>query len=425
MVQKNILIITAFFYPQNVIATSRVGQWVKYWAKDGHNVFVLTTKKYPFWPLDHHKILPSNVQIIETDYLPPWIINRITGKHSNGQKNTKKTNFLRVVKDTVNSLIEIDIHALWPSTAIKAGEDILANNKIDLIISSFSPISPHIIASKLKENHPSIKWIADFRDLWVENHSSSQNKITRYLKKIKEEKILKNSNALITVSQPLAQILINNYPDKKVIVIENGFDPDDYPDIKNRPSQRKIKKEKIIINYTGMVYESKQDPSPLFLAINELIAEGQIEKECIEVNFYGRSKEVINKIINSGNYNRYGIISNHDTVSKQQSIELQKNSDLLLLLEWSDPSAQGVLTGKVFEYIASGTPILGVGITNETSVGKILEDTGTGISKTSVVEIKEIILNAITHQQFDFYKPNIEKILVYRRDYQARRVLCL
>lgn len=426
MTKKNILIISAFFYPQNVIATSRVGQWVKYWAKDGHNVFVLTTKKYPLWTLDCNINLPSNVRIIETDYLPSWVVNRINNGNPNNNENiTKGSNGLRKIKESINYLLDIDIHDFWPLTAIKAGEQILLNNNIDLIISSFSPASSHIIANKLKTKHPNIKWIADFRDLWADNHLSSQNKMTMYFSKKKEKKILKNANVLTTVSQPLAQTLINNYPTKKIITVENGFDPDDYPNINKKSLQPTIKDKKIIITYTGIIYKGKRDPSPLFSAVNELIEENKIKKEFIEINFYGRSKEIINEIIITENYNRHGIIHNHDIIPKNQSIELQKNSDLLLLLEWNDPSAQGVLTGKVFEYIASGTPILGVGITNKTSAGKLLEDTGTGVSTTSVTEIKEIILNAMTHQKFGFYKPNVEKILTYRRDDQARKMLNL
>ena len=98
MHKKNILLITAFFYPQNVIAVSRVGQWTKYWAKEGHRVTVLTTKKYPLWPLDYNQELPDNVRVIEVAYLPAWLEKRLFKKNVNNiekSENSSKFDFLK------------------------------------------------------------------------------------------------------------------------------------------------------------------------------------------------------------------------------------------------------------------------------------------------------------------------------------------
>lgn len=428
MNKKNILLITAFFYPQNVIASSRVGQWAKYWAKDGNNVIVLTTKKYPFWSLDYEVNLPPDVKIIEIDYLPNFISKRVISSKSKKEKSvkTKKIKASKLLKNKLNYFIDIDIHDLWPFSAIKEGRKIIKNYEINMIISSFSPAASHIIASKLKKENPNITWIADFRDLWFGNHVQSQSAIAQFIRKIREKNSINKADIITTVSQPLSDILKKRYPRKKIVVIENGYDPEEYSsynkDIIYKPS---AENRKFIITYTGMIYSGKRDPSPLFIALNSLIEEDKIKASDVEVEFYGSTRNTLDNIIALGNYNKYGFIKNYEIISRSESIKKQINSNLLLLLEWGNPSANGVLTGKVFEYIASGTPILGVGISKDTTLGKLLESTGTGISTNNIEEIKEIVFSAITQQKFNFYQPNIDQISSYKRDNQSRKILAL
>ena len=422
MKKTRILMITAFFYPQNVIATSRVGQWVKYWARDGHEVTVLTTKKYPFWAVDYNVDLPPNVRIIETGYLSRFIIKRLVKNKIPDIRHNGSISILKKIKRVLTSLIDIDIHDFWPISALKAGEKILSDNDFDLIISSYSPASSHIIASRLRKRFPKPIWIADFRDLWAHNHIVSQSAISKYIRMVREKNIVRHADVLTTVSEPLADILKKSYPEKKVSVIENGFDPDDYPDM-GLTNKNFLAKNKTIITYTGMIYQGKQDPSLLLCAVNELIEENKIHASDIEIHFYGQSDKILSDIVKKGEFNRYGMLSIHGVIPRTQSIERQKNSDLLLLLGWNDPSAKGVLTGKIFEYIASGVPILGIGITNQSSVGQLIEQTRTGFSSMDKEEVKQVILEVIRNKKVNFYKPDIEKINLYRRDVQARRVL--
>ncbi|WP_281950370.1 glycosyltransferase [Nitrosophilus kaiyonis] len=427
---KKILFITTFFYPQNRIPTLRVGQWSKYLAKNGYEVFVLTTKKYSFMgPLGLDEKLPENVKKIEVDFLPNLLKKKLDNKErivkSNNKDNsnniTKLKLIIRKFRNYIGSLF--DIHDLWINPAIKEAKKIIEKEEIDFIISSYSPPAVSVISHKLKKLYPHLQWIADFRDLWAYNHVFYAKGIFGIYEKYKEKKILSNVDKIITVSNPLTEEMKKHYPTKKIYTIENGFDPEEFHNWKNTLKVKPKISNKLVISYLGTIYPGKQDPSILFEACNELIEEGFIEKSQIEINFYGNNKKQLDDIIKSKNYNKYDIINIKGFVSREESLKVQKESDMLLLLEWNDPSAKGVLTGKLFEYLVSGRPILGIGINNENEAGKLIEKTKTGKLFTNKDLLKQELKKILLNKKIDFYNPIVSKIEKYSRDKQVLRLI--
>ncbi len=424
-----ILLITAFYYPQNVIAVARVGQWAKYWAEAGHKVTVLTTKKYPFWPMDNQEMPNANIHIVEVDYLPNWLSNRLNLKSDNyaksNEKPSKSVSILRFLQKKMRAYLGefFDIHDFWPRKAIKTGRQILGKEKYDLIVSSYSPQSSHIIASRLKKEHPKIPWIADFRDLWADNHTVKNNLAISHLIQWKEQKTVASANSLITVSDPLSKILKAKYKNKLTITIENGFDPDEHNHWNKNIKPQRYQKEKIIINYTGIIYEGKRDPTPLFNVINKLIDKKKIKNNEISINFYGQNETQLIKIIQKNNSNKHKVIHINGQISRKESLRIQKESSILLLLEWNDKSANGVLTGKLFEYLVSGRPILAVGISTNNAAGQLILDTKTGICETQEAAIEKALLNYINGNSFENFDPDIQLIEQFSRKKQANKLL--
>lgn len=423
-----ILLITAFFYPQNVIAVSRVGQWAKYLSRFGHDVTILTTKKYPFWPLDYNVEIPGNLKIIEIDYLSLLLLrifgisdNRDAEKVKKYNKIIKINNLLRFIKHKIFNFL--DLHDFWIIPAKKIGLEKAEKESFDLIISSYSPAAVHHVAKSIKLKIPKAIWIADFRDLWSKNHLNDQSLFQNLINIIREKGCLKHADILTTVSEPLANTLKKDYPFKNVYVIPNGYDPEDYSDFNEQKNHPVSHACPIIISYTGMIYENKRDPTPLLISINNLIDAGLIKKNQIIVNFYGPSKLILEKIINLGNYNRHGCVGVYDQVERCKSISIQKKSDILLLLEWSDKSARGVLTGKLFEYLVSGRPILGVGVHPDSEAGILIKKTNVGFISETVSDIENFLINYVKSKSFKLFNPNIEEIKKYSRRNQVESML--
>lgn len=435
--KKRILLISCFFYPQNRIPVLRIGQWAKYWAQQGHEVTVLTTRKYNFMgPFGLQSDLPKEVTVVEVPGLPAWLARRserqlvpgaketipAPGTRKNGSRLALLKGKLRELRGHIGSML--DIHDLWVAPAYKAGMRLIAENRYDVIVSSYSPPAVHVVASKLKKSHPELIWFADFRDLWVNNHITSAKGIFRKLECAKEHRTLKNrADALITVSQPLATDLQSRYPSLPVWVIENGFDPDEFPTWMQAVSAAPPSTDGITICYAGTIYPNRRDPTPLFMAVNELIDAGLIGANKISIEFYGQNESELTAIIQRTNANRHGIIKIKGFVTRQASLEAQRNSNLLLLLESGEPSARGMLTGKIFEYLVSGIPVLAVGIDNTHTAGELLERTGTGFCSSDPEELKELLLAAIASDRFSFYKPEQDLIAKYSRKKQAQSII--
>ena len=273
--------------------------------------------------------------------------------------------------------------------------EIIESEEICGIISSSFPITAHTIAHDLKEKYD-IPWIADLRDLWNLNPYINHTPIRNYFEKRLELKTFENVDVLTTTT-PLAQETLQSlHPQKKIIPVVSGYDPEDFGNIKQTKTT-----DKMTLMYAGSLYGGKRDPSILFDAINQLINENKIESEKIAIDFYGDStnlKELSQKYDVEANVNVHGRIT-HDEV-----LQNQMNSDVLLLISWMNESEKMFIPGKVYEYIASKKPILSIGY-KEGSLKDLIEKTEIGYHVSNVDETKKAI--------YDYYLKYINNELRY------------
>ena len=265
----------------------------------------------------------------------------------------------------------------WRPYATRAGETLLVTEDIDAIISSSAPITAHLVAKKLKLKHQ-VPWLADLRDLWSQNHNYSYSHLRKLFDERLERSTLSIADAIVTVSQPWADRLNTLHRDRVVHTITNGFDPEEVnsPPIGLTP--------KFTITYTGTVY-ARQDPSNLFAALCNLINEGTLTADDIEVRFYGERTGWLDREIEQ--YRLSNVVSQYDSVSRSIAVEKQRESQLLLCLKWEDSREHGVYPGKLFEYLGARRPILATGGTDDV-VSELLGKTKAGISALTVEDIK-------------------------------------
>lgn len=408
MQKTRITIVTYNWPPRNAIGTHRPYHWAKCWSQDPRfEVTVLTAKKYSFdEPLDLKLPMLDNVLIIEV----PFIKTNI---------NVRKFNF-RILKKIKNFLSKflahpIDIRNGWITQSKHLLKGIADDT--DIVISTYGPAASHILASQIKTLNPKCYFIADYRDLWSLNHLSNLNSKQREYEYQRESNtIINKANLLSTVSSDLANQLERNLK-IKTLVVPNGFDLS-LDEVRNNLRSKNIYRGKLIICYTGRIYVGHRDPTPLFYAIEQLIKEGRITADLIEVQIYGTGCEEIDTILRD-NINFSYFVKLYGHVNRDSILKIQKEASLLLLLESSDPVNQGVLTGKVFEYIATGVPILSLGSLKGSAIDELLISTGTGICvQDDITLLKDVILDQINNKN-KWYNPNFDEICNYSRSIQA------
>lgn len=379
-----ILIVAVYFPPQNSVASLRPYSWAKYWSRAGHDVTVLTTRKH-----DHptNTVYPFTGFEVREVELP--FFNRLRGTLGKGNTakvaastNTFKATLLPALFGWVNKSIQYlqkkfgilnycrmpDLTDLWVKPAFHA----VANEQWDLVVSTAWPYPVHQIAYRLRKKGLAKKWVADWRDIWIGNHLYNGLFPFTLIEKFYERLWMKKADFITTVSEPLADILRKRYGDK-VTVIYNGFDPEDY---ENLPPEKAYPDDGVFrIVYTGSIYPGWQDPSPLFEAISRLNNEGLITADQLQVIFYGNNADMspLAKQFNISEYVQYG-----GFLPRQQALHYQRDADALLFLEFESKSLQGILTGKLFEYLFAGPPILAVGVGSDSSTISILSDTARG-----------------------------------------------
>jgi hypothetical protein len=424
---KKVLLITYHFPPRPTIGGLRLSALAKYLPANGWDVFVLTPK-YNSESLD---ALSNQFKVIRTPSKDvsiniAKILNLNDGvrvrEHIKTKLGVNESNNGSLLSYLVKLSEEIiaypDPQRGWYKYGVQAGSEILKNENIDVIVSSSKPETCHLIAKSLHDKFK-IPWVADFRDLWTQNHYYSNSLLRTLFEKRLELKTIGSADALVTVSKPLSEKMKVFHKTKKVYVVTNGYDPNEVG------SSNVTLTTKFTITYTGTYYEGKRDPTILFKAIVELISESVINPKDVEIRFFGPKESWLQKQIEF--YNLQEVVFQYGIVQREIALTKQKESQLLLLLLWNHPSEIGVYTGKIFEYLSSCRPII-ANTCSKSVIGELLDETNAGKYAESVEKMKNIILQyykEFKSRGFISYEGNLQQIKKYSQYELAEKYSCI
>ena len=380
---KKVLIISYFFNQKEQIGSIRLRGLAKYLPKFGWEPTIITVKSPESSEMDF-KIIETDYSDLMTNWKKRLGLNLDTSVQAQlGTSSNKNQN--GIISSLVHMWMEVfaypDPYKNWYKPAVEAGNELLNKEHFDLILSSSSPVTCHLIGNELSNEH-GIPWVADLRDLWSQNHFYEYSNLRKYREKRLEKNTFSTVDAMTTVSAPKTEQLATLHQNKRIYAIPNGFDPDTL-------NTGKQVDNKLSIVYTGRVYEGKMDPEPLFKALNELIESNEIDSNDIILDFYGINVDVLKDKVEKYNLNK--IIKLHGLIPRNQVIEKQRQAQILLLLNWNDPNEKGVYTGKVFEYLSAKRPILAVGGYGDGVIEELLEKTQAGDSFNESEGIKNLI----------------------------------
>jgi len=419
--------------------------FAKYWKKMGNNITILTAEKRSSgvdldFPIHNFEVITAPfINIIHeggeilkklfkyTDHVRSQVSEispeeQVNSNNSFSYVNIKKA-WLRFARKRglfVTARIP-DIYDLWAYSAVKKGHELLKTKSYDWIVSSYGPPASHIAAGILSKTYQ-CRWVADYRDLWIENHIyRGMWPFTIFEKYMEKKYVGHHANVITTVSEPLANILRRKF-NNPVFVIENGYDDEEY-DVESPPY---FSDQKIRIIYTGNIYPEKRNPSPLFAAIADLATKDtnmrQRMSDQFEVLFFGNENDWLNQLII-----KYGVqswVKYMGKVNRIDALRIQKQADLLLFLEWGDESVDGILTGKLFEYLAARKPIIGIGISPSSAAGILMCQAGVGQAVGEDLDkVTSILRKLITENKPFVIQPREEVINKYTRRKQAEFLL--
>lgn len=249
---------------------------------------------------------------------------------------------LKIQKSFPFNLLLAEGNLLYILRAYRKATTLIKKQNITTVYSSFGPYADHYVTWLIKRKYPQLKWIADFRDLQIE--PIYKNVIWKGLQQSVERRVLSKADLITCISNGFVKQL-SPYG-RPTIAMLRGVD------------LRMIEPqfEKFTISYTGSLYFNYRDPRPLFRVLNQMITDGLIDENDINIRYAGRDGSTFENWIKE--YHLSECFFNLGLVSQKEAKSLQNKSHINLLLTSSSPELTGVITGKIFEYFEALNPTL-------------------------------------------------------------------
>lgn len=225
----------------------------------------------------------------------------------------------------------------------KASDFVLDKGEyFDAVISSLGPIWPHMVATRMKKAGCKVFWLADFRDTYAQPFYSN---IIQWRHKYLAHKYTKKADYISAVSDLLITNASSRIPRSTVT---NGFDPQD--------ALEPLAPCKFSIVFTGTLYGELQNFCILFQAINELLTEGWMQADDVEVIYAGASSVFATDFARRENAIHY--FRDMGFVSREKALALQQNAAILLQACWCINYDNNGNTGKMYEYMMARKPLV-------------------------------------------------------------------
>ena len=373
-----VLIITYYWPPSGGSGVQRWLKFAKYLPQFGWEPVIYTPENPDFALKDETllKDVAATTTVIRTKIWEPYqLFNRLTGK------KTEKANVALMSEKKGNSrlqklamtlrgnLLIPDPRCFWIKPSVKFLTEYLKDHPVDAIVTTGPPHSMHMIGLGLHKQ-TNIPWIADFRDPWTNIDFYKDLHLTWLADKIhrhKEQRVVQQADAVIVVSDQMKREYEQLLP-KRIDLIYNGFDNDDcLPNV--TPTS-----EQFTISHIGLISQAR-NPNLLWKVLSELIAENAVFGQLLHLKLVGKTDTSVKESITHFGLLPYVTLVDH--VSHDEAIRLQSEAQVLLLLINRSPNAKGIITGKLFEYLAAEKVILAIG-PSDGDVASILNKTQAG-----------------------------------------------
>lgn len=374
---KKVLLITYYWPPAGGPGVQRWLKFVTYLPQYGIQP-VLYIPENPEYPLEDETLLrelPKGIKVYRGKIREPlrwasWFGGRSARKMSSGQLPGEEASWKsRLLMWLRANLLVPDARILWVKPSVSRVMEILRKEGIDTLVTTGPPHSLHLIGLRVRKLMQ-VKWVADFRDPWTRISYHSELPMTAAVRrrhKYLEQQVLVAADEVIATSRTTATELAG-VRGGEVKVVTNGFDAQKYAAVKVPLDTQ------FTLSHIGSLLKDR-NPGSLWKALAELREEHTGFRRHFRLQLVGNCSELVkDSILQAGLEDCTEFLG---YVHHGKALALQKSSQCLLLIEIDREETRGIIPGKLFEYLASGRPVLGVG-PRDWEAGQLLETSGNG-----------------------------------------------
>ena len=382
---KRVLIISYYWPPTGGSGVQRWVKFAKYLPLEGWQPVIYTPENPEQLAIDKTLAaeIPAEAEVIKTRIVEPYEIYKNVLRKSGHSKeavevnpvNAQNKSFLQKAAMWVRgNLFRPDPRCLWIGPSVRFLKKYLQEHPVDLIVSTGPPQSMHLIGRRLAKE-TGLPWIADFRDPWTKifyfKHLSMTRATEKWHEKM-EKKVLDEASVVVAVS-PLVQQEFQQMTQTPVELITNGFDECDFDGERYREAEGGPDRE-FCITHTGL-FAADGNPTVLW----DVLAEKCVLDEDFRKALKIKTDDSILTALREAGLER--VVEDMGYQPHAVAVDEQRKASLLILPLRKEPEYKAVLPGKLFEYLASWRPVLGIGqpdgamsiILNTTKTGLVLD----------------------------------------------------
>jgi glycosyltransferase involved in cell wall biosynthesis len=376
MTRRRLLII-AFHYPpiQGSSGVHRSLAFSKYLPDFGWDVSVLTVTPgaHESIQADNHRMIPAHVHLVRAK---AWDAAR----------------HFSIFGWYPSALTSPDRWSSWIPFGTRAGMRALRDEKHDAIFSTFPIASAHVLGQRLHQIS-GLPWIADFRDPMATATYPHEPWLRELWTRI-QDSVLRLATR-ITVTTPGAASFYRRLnpamAPRHVEVIENGFDPDAFPEAGAGLTRERSSPQALFLLHSGIVYPRERDPAPFFRALKRIMASGLIDRRSTRLRLRACGYEdlyqpMIEKL------ELRDVVDFSPALPYSEALQEMQSASALLLFQARNCNEQ--IPAKAYEYLYAGRPILGL-TDPDGDTGRLLRRFG--VSGIAALENEDDIVRMLEH----------------------------
>ena len=343
-----------FFPPLGGGGVQRTLKHVKYLPDEGFDAIVLTTRLgwSPMRDPTLGEEVPPETVVIRAPELPLRLVKwALGGALRRARLPSRLTAYVGWPDEMAGWVPGATWHAL---RAVR-------RYRPEVLYSTLSPASAHLVALMVSRA-TGIPWVADFRDAWTRNPQGEQ--LARPFAGLSarlERAVVRRANYLVVVDESV-ELLDVDPDDRRLVVIRNGVDPDDVPPLNARRPDTRFR-----ISYVGTLYGAR-DAAPVFAALRALVDRGVIDERVLELRIVGPAALDADANLDRLPVSREGYVDHAAAIAEMAA------ADVLLFYA---PAVNRLPSGKIYEYLVSGRPVLCVAGRDNSSF-QLVQELGAG-----------------------------------------------
>jgi len=273
--------------------------------------------------------------------------------------------------------LDLDREIGWINSAEQACSALTAQD-VDLVLATGSPFATFGLAKRLSDKL-GCPYVLDYRDLWT-GHLHPRSALPNRQSTIKEEaRLLADCASATIVSHSWRSDLESRFGHgSKLHVVTNGYDPERLEKVEPNHFGH------FAIVYTGTFYPPIRTISPIMAALQQLKKMTDGKSHEWYFHYYGPYEHHV--YTEATKYEVIDQVILHGRVPRSEALSAVRAANVAVVItslaEEGTLADKGMVTGKVFESLGLGTPILSVA-PSDSDVRTIVESTGSGRSFTA------------------------------------------